>query len=120
MSVYTRSLIGPYDELIPFLTDSIVGQSISASEEPSADVRTAAGRVAVRAFERYSWTGSNRVGMTLTAVEDGDAVHVVGITVGGSQALFMKINTFGEEAFLETLASACAAWESKRGALPQR
>ncbi|WP_147681026.1 DUF6054 family protein [Actinomyces ruminicola] len=120
MSVYIRSLKGPYDELLPFLTASIVGRSISASEEPSADVSTAAGRVAVRAFERYSWAGSNRVGMTLTAVEDGDAVHVVGITVGGSQAVFMKINTFGEDAFLETLINACAAWESKHGVLPQR
>ncbi|PHP53022.1 DUF6054 family protein [Actinomyces ruminis] len=120
MSVYTRTLVGPFDELMPFLTSSITGQSVSASEEPSADVRTAAGRVAVRAFERFSWTGSNRVGMTVTAVEDGGAVHVVGITVGGSQAVFMKINTFGEEAFLETLVNACAAWESKRGALPQR
>ena len=31
-------------------------------------------------------------------------VHVTAITSGGSQALFWKINTFGEEAFLQKLA----------------
>jgi len=53
-------------------------------------------------------------------VEDGGVIHVVGISVGGSQAVFMKINTFGEDAFLETLINACAAWESTHGVLPQR
>ena len=33
-----------------------------------------------------------------------DRLHLTAITAGGSQALFFKLNTFGEEAFLDTLA----------------
>jgi len=30
-------------------------------------------------------------------------VHIIATATGGSQALFTKINTFGEDAFLEKL-----------------
>ena len=32
-----------------------------------------------------------------------DLIYLSAITSGGSQAMFMKLNTFGEEAFLEKL-----------------
>lgn len=32
-----------------------------------------------------------------------DPIHVSAITAGGSQALFFKVNTWGEEAFLDKL-----------------
>ena len=48
----------------------------------------------------------NRVSLTLTLLSDGNEIHLSGITSGGSQAMFFKINTVGEEAFLETLERA--------------
>ena len=63
-------------------------------------------RVAIRMYERYSWTGSNRVAMSVTIVGEGNRVHVTAITAGGSQGVFLKLNTFGEESFLDTLAQA--------------
>ena len=44
--------------------------------------------------------------LTLTLLSDGNEIHLSGITSGGSQAMFFKINTVGEEAFLETLERA--------------
>jgi len=32
-----------------------------------------------------------------------DTIHLSAIASGGSQALFFKLNTFGEEAFLDKL-----------------
>ena len=32
-----------------------------------------------------------------------DGIHLSAITSGGSQAMFFKINTWGEEAFLDKL-----------------
>lgn len=32
-----------------------------------------------------------------------EPVHLSAITAGGSQAVFFKLNTFGEEAFLDKL-----------------
>ena len=58
----------------------------------------------VQKKERYSAFGDNRVSLTVTLFQDetGD-IHLSGITSGGSQAMFFKINTVGEETFLYKL-----------------
>ena len=60
-------------------------------------------RVAVRVYERYSFGGGNRVSMTLTLAGDGEDLFLSAITAGGSQGMIFKINTLGEESFLDTL-----------------
>ena len=58
----------------------------------------------MQVFERYSFLGNNRVSMTVTLFQaEGGPIHLSAITAGGSQAIFIKINTFGEEAFLNKL-----------------
>ena len=54
-------------------------------------------------YERYSWTGGNRVSMNMTLVGRGQDLFLTAITSGGSQAMFFKVNTWGEEAFLDTI-----------------
>ena len=54
-------------------------------------------------YERYSWSGGNRLSMTLTLVGDGEDLFLSAITSGGSQGMFFKFNTWGEEFFLDTL-----------------
>jgi hypothetical protein len=41
--------------------------------------------------------------MSVTLYQSGKAIQLCAITSGGSQAAFFKVNTLGEEAFLETL-----------------
>ena len=51
--------------------------------------------------------GGNRVSMNVTLFQAGNGpVKVCAITSGGSQAMFFKVNTWGEESFLETLNNA--------------
>ena len=53
-------------------------------------------------FERYSMMGGNRLSLTLTMFQNGDSpIRLSAITAGGSQAVFFKVNTIGEESFLE-------------------
>lgn len=48
--------------------------------------------------------GGNRVSLNVTLFQVGDGpVELSAITSGGSQAMFFKINTLGEEAFLDKL-----------------
>lgn len=93
-----------FTEVLARITEGILRGSISASLEDSSDFASGGARCAVRVFERYSWTGSNRVSLSVTlfAVEGG-SVHLSAIASGGSQALFFKVNTFGEQAFLDKL-----------------
>ena len=59
-------------------------------------------------FERYSFWGGNRLSLTITLYQDyGDPrIYASAITAGGSQAMFFKMNTLGEETFLEEAEEA--------------
>ena len=77
------------------------------SYEDGSDYQGADGtRVAVRVYERYSWLGGNRVSMNLTLVGSGENLFLSVITSGGSQGVFFKVNTWGEESFLDTIRDA--------------
>ena len=103
MAKLERMVQGSFDTVVEQLTRGILDSSISASLEDQVNYVFSDGCVAVRVFERYSYMGGNRLTMTLIVAEQGGQTRVTAITSGGSQALFWKINTFGEEAFLHKL-----------------
>lgn len=103
MAKYETTLNGNFDEIIHRIEDGILHGSASASLEDWSDFEIDSVRCAVRVFERYSYMGGNRVSMNVTLFGKDDTVEVSAITSGGSQAMFFKINTFGEEAFLEKI-----------------
>lgn len=100
---YEKHLTGNFDELLELVTDGVLNGSMSASYEDGSDWTNGTVRCAVRVFERYSYMGGNRVSMNVTLVGKGDELFLSAITSGGSQAVFWKINTMGEESFLEKL-----------------
>lgn len=95
------TLRGNFNEILGAIESGIMGGSISASLEDKTDWHLGDVRCAVRVFERYSMMGSNRVSLSVTLLGQGEKVLLSAITAGGSQAMFFKINTFGERAFLE-------------------
>ena len=105
MAKMEKTLNGCFSEILKKVEDGVLGGSLSASLEDSCDWVTANSRCSVRVFERYSYMGSNRVSMSVTLFQaDNGPVKLCAITSGGSQAMFFKVNTWGEESFLETLA----------------
>ena len=104
MAKYEKTLDCGFDEALEIITDGILSGSISADMEDASDFICRNSRCSVRVFERYSYLGGNRVSLSVTLCEGEDGtVHMSAITSGGSQAVFMKLNTFGEEAFLDKL-----------------
>ena len=103
MAKYEKHLTGNFDELLELVTDGVLNGSMSASYENGSDWTSGEVRCAVRVFERYSAMGGNRVSMNVTLVGKGEELFLTAITSGGSQAVFWKINTMGEESFLEKL-----------------
>lgn len=103
MAQLERNLRGDFRRLLTAIEHGIMQGSVSASLEGGSDYQAGDTRVAVRVFERYSWLGSNRVSLSVTLVGQGDQLFLSAITAGGSQAVFFKINVFGEEAFLNKL-----------------
>ena len=103
MAKYETRLHGDFDRVLNYLHDGILEASSSASYEDESYVQLAGVRCCVRVYERYSWSGGNRVSMAVTLVGDGENLFLSAITAGGSQAMFFKINTWGEDAFLDCL-----------------
>ena len=104
MAKLERTLSGDFKQLIKKIETGILNGSMSASLEDSSDFYSGEARCSVRVFERYSYAGGNRVSMNVTLFQNGnDEIRLSAITSGGSQAVLFKINTWGEEAFLDKL-----------------
>lgn len=101
MAKYERRLKGNFDELLSWLHKDITNGSASVSYEDGSDIDIGEIRLAVRVYERYSMAGGNRVSLNITVLGNGENIFVSAITSGGSQAVFFKINTIGEETFLD-------------------
>ena len=103
MAKLERQIYGDFDQVLGKIGEAVMDSGVSASYEDGSDWHCGDVRCAVRVYERYSVIGSNRVSMNVTLVGDGNQLFLSAITSGGSQAVFFKVNTWGEEAFLECL-----------------
>ena len=103
MAKFTDVISGNFDTVLRKIEQGILDASVSATLEDGWEVQEDNARCAVRVFERYSYAGGNRVSMSITLFQGDGPIRLCAITSGGSQAVFFKINTWGEEAFLDTL-----------------
>lgn len=103
MAIYTRYIDGNFNETLEKIHNGILDSSLSASYEDGSDWKKGDVKCAVRVYERYSTFGGNRVSLNVTLVGTDGELFLTGITSGGSQAVFFKINTLGEDAFLDCL-----------------
>lgn len=104
MAKLETTIRGDFQQLLNRIENGILNGSISASLEESSDFRSGDARCSVRVFERYSYAGGNRVSLSVTLFQNADdPIYVSAATTGGSQAMFFKMNTLGEEAFLDKL-----------------
>ena len=110
MAKYERALTGNFEQFLQHLHDGITRSSMSATYEDGSDVNLGQVKMAVRVYERYSMFGGNRVSLNITILGQQDNLFVTAITSGGSQAVFFKINTLGENAFLQACIDAIESW----------
>ena len=106
MAKYEKRLTGDFDDFLQSVHDDITSGSISVTHEDSSFVKMGEVKTAINVYERYSAIGSNRVSMNVTIVGSGEELFISAITSGGSQAVFWKINTIGENSFLTICENA--------------
>ena len=119
MAKYERRLSGNFDSLLQTLDQEILGRNISADRQDGSDFAVANVRCAVRVYERYSVIGRGRVAANITLLGVGEDLSLSIIAVGGSQAIFLKINTLGEQSFLDDIIPIIESWEKQQVAGPQ-
>ena len=103
MAKYTVEIRGNLEHFMDYLEGEILSSSHSASLEDTQTMQLGEVKCIVQVYERYSYFGGNRV-------IDSDSFAVTAITAGGSQAVFFKINTVGEENFLDKFVDAVNAY----------
>ncbi|MBR3810871.1 MAG: hypothetical protein IKJ16_00885 [Agathobacter sp.] len=104
MAKLEKRVNGNFEQLLRKIENGILNGSVSASLEDKSDFYSGDARCSVRVFERYSYAGGNRVSLSITMFQNVDEpIQISAITAGGSQAMFFKLNTWGEEAFLDKL-----------------
>ena len=104
MAKLEQTVSGDFYELLRKIENGIQNSSMSASLEEFSDFESGTARCSVRVFERYSYVGDNRVSLNVTLFQNGSGpIQLSAIAAGGSQAMLFKINTWGEEAFLDAL-----------------
>lgn len=113
MAKYERSFNGDFNEFLNRLDKDITRASASASYEDGSDINIGNIKLAVRVYERYSMVGKNRVSLNISLLGNGEELFLSAITSGGSQAVFFKVNTFGESAFLDTCRNSVENYISR-------
>lgn len=103
MAEIKTRLRGNFNDILNEINTTILNGSSSASYESGSDYCMDGVRCAVRVYERYSFIGGNRVSLNVTLFGKDNDCYISAITSGGSQAIFFKMNTMGEKAFLECL-----------------
>ena len=106
---------GNFWEFLTLLENSIMRDSMSAHLEDASDRTMGDAMCAIRVFERYSWLGGNRVSLNITLLGKDDRLFLSAIASGGSQAMFFKINTIGENAFLDSVRRVVRNYSSQSG-----
>lgn len=110
MAKYERQLTGDIDSLVAHLDATIPRTSSTGQIEDTGDYALGDARMVVRVYERYSAFGGNRVSLSVSVLAVGDQLRLCAITSGGSQAVFWKMNTLGEESFLTKVVDAVETW----------
>jgi hypothetical protein len=106
MAHYEQVLDGDVDAFTAYLDRAIPAGSVTAKLEDSGDFRLGDARMVVRVYERYSALGGNRVALCISVLAVGGQMSISAVSSGGSQAMFWKLNTFGESAFLDRAVQA--------------
>lgn len=113
MAKLEMTIDAKFDELREYIHREIMQRSVTASLEEESRWEVNGVCCWVGVFERYSAFGKNRTSINVTLVGQDGNVRLIGAAAGGSSAMFFKINTIGEEAFLDTLREAMAAYADR-------
>lgn len=106
MAKYELSLKADFDEFVTAVKSGVYNRSSTISLEEESSITAGNVRIHSVAYERYAFMGKNRSSLNVTFVGCDGIVHLIGFGTGGSSAVFLKVNTWSEEAFLDTLIDA--------------
>ncbi len=113
MAKYRSVIHGDIAHFIDYLDSKLYANSMSLSKEEEMCAEVNDVKVVMLVYERYSYSGGNRLSLNITLVADGDDIHVLAASSGGSNGVFFKFNTWGEDNFIGVLADIVDAYDGQ-------
>lgn len=110
MALSEHRFPGDVDQFVAHLDRNITNSSVTAQLEARSDRTIGDARMVVQVYERYSATGGNRLSLVVSVLAADGQLDVCAIASGGSTGMFWKLNTFGEQAFLQKADDAIRAF----------
>ena len=113
MAKYTTTVAGSLEQLRKYISRNgpNLGATITLEEEISG---TADGvKYWIGTYERYAVLGENRVSLNIVLLEFSEGVRVIATSSGGSQAMFLKINHWSEDNFMNDFVSIIETYKKK-------
>lgn len=101
MAIYEKIFDGNFSHFLDMFHDNMINSSMTTNYEDGNLIMVGEREVSFLVYERYSAIGSNRVSLSVVVADLGNKIHFTAIPSGGAQGMFMKVNTFGESAFLD-------------------
>ena len=101
MATYETTVHGTIKELKEHINrcKAWLGETLSVEGESNGEVDGI--KYCTVGFERYAMIGQGRVSLHVLFLEYSEGVKVVAQSLGGSQAMFFKINHWSEDNFLK-------------------
>lgn len=111
MAKLEATLHGNFSAILNAIDTAVLEGSFTASMEDESHFQSSSGRCVLRVYERYSALGGNRVSLSVLLLETAHGVRLPAIAPAAARPCFLKLNTFGEEAFLESISEAVARYQ---------
>lgn len=105
MGLYQETFHATEQQFLKFvksLPDLVKSYSTSATHEETRLVKNEGALVQIDMFERYSMFSDSRVALGVTTIYRDGKIDITAMSAGGSRAMFFKIDTVGEGAFLDS------------------
>lgn len=111
MAKLEATLHGNFSAILNAIDTAVLEGSFTASLEDESHFQSSPGRCTAHRPAVRTALSCNRVSLSVLLLETAHGVRLSAIASGGSQAMFLKLNTFGEEAFLESISEAVARYQ---------
>lgn len=117
MAKIDRRITGDFDNLKNYIKKELPKESATFSMEEEFSGVANEKKYWVVACERYAYLGGNRTSLNITMLEEEGVNHIMATGTGGSQGIFIKVNTWSESNFLETLETILNRYKNNNNEL---
>lgn len=101
MAKFEATIKGKLQPIAQYIEEHERDLGMTCSQEEKIEGEIDGTRYWMTNYERFAVIGGNRCSLTVLLMEYSEGVKVIATAAGGSNAAFLKVNHWDEDAFIE-------------------